>query len=360
MNETKRYIMKSSDIINQRLRNQGLVNSIWKSPQEVVKALGAIQSQDYKGAKWAIGLRLPNSTDIDIEKAMTDGKIIRTHVLRPTWHFVAPEDIRWMLKLTAPRVKKTLASYYHKLNLNESTLQKAQQVLQKSMKGKQLIRSELRAALEKEGINIKDLRFGFILAHAELDGLICSAGRRGKQHTYVLLDERVPITKAVTPKNPLLELVTRYFTTHGPATVQDFTWWAWVKTADVKKALQDSNLKSAEIDGKTYWFSHIHVEKQRESMHLLPNYDEYISYKDRSHYFEQAISKNSLINHFIIQNGKMIGAWKHPAGKDVKMSLFKSLSSSENQALSYQLKRYIDFRGQVINFTTSSVPEVHL
>lgn len=338
--------MNSTDIVNQRLHNQGLIKPLWKSPHDVVKAFGAVQAQDYPGAKWAIGQRLSNSLDADIEKAMTEGTIIRTHVLRPTWHFVTPEDIRWMLDLTAPRIKRIFASYYKTLNLDEQTLQKSNKIFEKVLKGKHLVRSELRAALEEAGIATKGMRFGFILAYAELEGLICSGARKDKRQTYALLNERAPLARSFTPKKPLVELVTRYFTTHGPATVHDFVWWAFVKVSDVKKALEESNLKSAEIEGKTYWFADDSPKTSSSSMHILPNYDEYISYKDRGHYFESVIPKSALMNHFIVQNGKMIGGWKSPAGKDIKINLFKSLSPSEKQALSFQLKRYSAFTGQ--------------
>lgn len=337
--------MTSEDIVNQRLHNQGLVKSRWKSVHEVVKALGALQSQDYVGAKWAIGLRLPGSTAEDVEKAMKEGIIIRTHVLRPTWHFVAAEDVRWMLALTAPRIKSTFASYSRALGLDQDTLTKTQRIFQKTLKGKQLIRGELRAALEKEGMTTKGMRFMFILAHAELEALICSGARSGKQQTYALLNERVPLARAVTPEDPLVELVTRYFTTHGPATVHDFVWWAMVKIGDVRKALEKSRLESVEIEGKTYWFADMHTKKQNAGIQLLPNYDEYVSYKDRSHYFDHVFARESLMNHFIVNNGKIIGAWKHHAGRDVELKPFVSLTASEKKELDKEVMWYKEFIG---------------
>jgi hypothetical protein len=96
--------MTKQDIAKQRLHNQRVENTNLKAPSDVVAWLGAVQAQDYAAAKWAIGLRSQHVTDVDVEQAFTNGKILRTHVLRPTWHFVTPEDICWLLKLTAPRV----------------------------------------------------------------------------------------------------------------------------------------------------------------------------------------------------------------------------------------------------------------
>jgi len=96
--------MTRLDIVHNRLHSQRMSAAPLKKPSEVVGWLGAVQSQDYAGAKWALGLRMQGATDDDIEQAFADGSILRTHLMRPTWHFVAPEDIRWLLALTAPHV----------------------------------------------------------------------------------------------------------------------------------------------------------------------------------------------------------------------------------------------------------------
>ena len=143
------------DIPRYRLHNQFLSQTKFTEPSQVVEALGAVQSQDYAGAKWALAQRLNDSpTDAAIETAFNDGKILRTHVMRPTWHFVTPADIRWMLDLTAPRVKRAMAHMDRQLGFDNSILKKSNAALKKALQGNlQLTRAELVPILEKAGIS---------------------------------------------------------------------------------------------------------------------------------------------------------------------------------------------------------------
>src|SRR6266498_1240353 len=181
------------DILRQRLHNQLLSQTKFIQPSQVVAWLGAVQSQDYAGAKWALAQRTEGLTDAAIEQAFADGEILRTHVLRPTWHFVTPTDIRWMLELTAPRVRAAMAYMDRQLALDKAIFKKSNAALVKALRdSKQLTRSELTSVFQQAHINVDGLRLGHILMHAELDGIVCSGGRRGKQFTYALLDERAP------------------------------------------------------------------------------------------------------------------------------------------------------------------------
>ncbi len=217
--------MTKPDIAIQRLHHQQIENTNLKAPSEVVAWLGAMQAQDYAAAKWALGLRLQHVTDADVEQAFAEGKILRTHVLRPTWHFVTPEDIRWLLKLTAPRVQVFNAYQYRQLELHDAIFKRGHDIFIKILQGrKQLTRSELATTLEQAGIAAKGSRLAHIVMQAELEGIICSGARRGKQFTYALLEERAPHAKHLERDEALAELVKRYFSIHGPATVQDFVW----------------------------------------------------------------------------------------------------------------------------------------
>jgi len=220
--------MTNVAIAQQRLQNHHLSHPQLKRPDAIVAWLGAVQAQEYAGAKWALVQRMPGATDAAIEQAFTDGAILRTHLLRPTWHFVTPADIRWMLALTAPRVHALNAYYYRKCELDKTIFARSHDALVNALQGgKQLMREEVRTVLEQAGIATKgDLRFAYLMMHAELDGIVCSGARRGKQFTYALVEERVPPTRKVDRDEALAELVKRYFTSHGPATVQDFTWWS--------------------------------------------------------------------------------------------------------------------------------------
>src|SRR5713226_2242979 len=228
--------MTNLDIAHRRLHNQLITRPMFEKPDDVVKWLGAVQAQDYAGAKWALGLRMQGVTDDVIEQAFADGAIIRTHVMRPTWHFVAPADIRWMLALTAPRIN---AYYNRKLELDDAVFRHSNAVLAKALQGgKQLTRSELASVLQLAGIAADNLlRSTYIIMRAELDGIVCSGARRGKQFTYALLDERVPQTRNLDRDEALAEFARRYFTSHGPATLQDFVWWSGLAAADAKAGL---------------------------------------------------------------------------------------------------------------------------
>src|SRR5712671_7655721 len=246
------------DIAKQRLVRQGLLKPTLETATEVVAMLGAVQAQDYSGSKWGLAQRTRGATDSAVEKEITGGAILRTHVLRPTWHFVAPPDIRWMLKLSAPRVKAILAHYDRQLGVDAAVLRKSRAVLTKVLRdGNQLTRTELARELTKARIRADGTeRLARLMMHAELDALICSGARRGKQFTYALLDERVSPTKELERDEALCELATRFFATRGPATVDDFAWWSGLSKTDAKRAAQaaEAEFEHTVIGGRQYWF----------------------------------------------------------------------------------------------------------
>ena len=165
-----------------------------EEPADVVGWLAAVQAQDYAGAKWALGLRLQGATDDEVERAFADGAVLRTHLMRPTWHFVTPADIRWLLALTAPRVHAANAFMYRKLELDSRRFQESRAALTRALRGDEhLTRDELRGVLQKAGVAADDgMRLAYLMMHAELDGVVCSGARRGKQFTYALMDARAP------------------------------------------------------------------------------------------------------------------------------------------------------------------------
>src|SRR5688572_12030444 len=249
--------MKLTEIARQRLANQHLVGPGLATPSGVVSALGAVQAQDYAGAKWALAQRTLGAVDEIVEKEMTRGSILRTHVLRPTWHFVAPKDIRWMLALTAPRISAAMASYNRKLELDSKVFRRSSRALARALKGgKQLTRTELAQVLRKAGIDVTGTqRLAHLMMQAELEAVICSGARRGKQFTYALLDERAPATPEIDRDEALVRLANIYFTTRGPATARDFSWWSGLAAADVRRAIQlaAGNLEHYAEGGQTYW-----------------------------------------------------------------------------------------------------------
>ncbi|HEY4388264.1 MAG TPA: winged helix DNA-binding domain-containing protein [Ktedonobacteraceae bacterium] len=351
--------MLNADIARQRLHNQLIAQHTFDKPDNVVQWLGAIQAQDYAAAKWAVGLRLPNATDDNIEQACNDGIILRTHIMRPTWHFVTPADIRWLLALTAPRVHAMNASMYRKFELDDATFLRGHAALVKALQGgNQLTRQELALALQQTGIATDDLlRVSLIIMHAELDGVVCSGARRDRQFTYALLDERAPHTRTLSRDEALAELARRYFTGHGPATLQDFVWWSGLTTTDAKAGLEmvKAQLLRDTIDGQTYWFSASAplVGELPQTAYLLPNYDEYIvGYKNRDAVFDAShIQKldargNVLFNHTIIINGRIVGTWKRTIKKDTVLitpDFFTPLNEAEIHAFTASTNDYASF-----------------
>jgi hypothetical protein len=347
------------DVVSYRLHNQFLSQTDFTEPTQVVKCLGAVQSQDYAGGKWALGLRMRKATDAALDKAFNEGQILRTHILRPTWHFVAPEDIRWMLALSGPRVHVVNGFIYRQQELDRTVIKKSYAVLEKALQGnRQLTRTELGSALEQAGIkNAQGIRLAYFVMSAELDGIICSGGRRGKQFTYALLEERVPAVKALTREEALVELTRRYFARRGPATLYDFTWWSGLTMADARNGIEalKSQFVSEVIDGNTYWFDNSvsPVKEKSPTAHLLPNYDEYfIGFKDRSAIGEVAKQAGinsddpSFLAHVLILDGQLVGGWKRTVQKDavqIQLMLITDLTKVQRNAVERAASQYSKF-----------------
>jgi len=294
-----------------------------------------------------------------LDKAFNEGKILRTHILRPTWHFVAPEDIRWMLTLSGPRVHVVNGFIYRQQELDRTVIKKSYAVLEKALQGnRQLTRTELGSALEQAGIkNAQGIRLAYFVMSAELDGIICSGGRRGKQFTYALLEERVPAVKALTREEALVELTRRYFARRGPATLYDFTWWSGLTMADARNGIEalKSQFVSEVIDGNTYWFDNSvsPVKEKSPTAHLLPNYDEYfIGFKDRSAIGEVAKQAGinsddpSFLAHVLILDGQLVGGWKRTVQKDavqIQLMLITDLTKVQRNAVERAASQYSKF-----------------
>jgi hypothetical protein len=273
-------------IATQRLRNQRITRAGPRSPESVVAWMGAVQAQEYGPAKWGLGIRAPRSTtNVAVERAIDRGQILRTHLLRPTWHFVTRADIRWMLELTAPNVHRTMSSYNRRLGLDAGVMIRALRVIERALaEYHHLTRRELGALLERSGLPGKSTELAHIAMHAELEGLICSGPRRGKQFTYALMSERAPDARRLPREEALGELARRYFRSHGPATLRDFVWWSGLKTTDARRGLEMNRPISREVDGLKYWTVGRTAPasgRPKTIAHLLPVYDEYlVAYRD--------------------------------------------------------------------------------
>ena len=319
--------MTLSEISNLRLQNQKLEATTFTKANDVVSWMGAMQAQDYAMSKWAIGQRMLGATDEIIETALNDGLIIRTHLLRPTWHLVCAEDIYWMIELTAPRIKSSMKSRDKELGLTHEILNKSFSLLENELSnGINLSRDQIAGILNAAGIKTDENRLSHILMNAELEGMICSGRRSGNKITFGLLSERVPFGKVFSKEESLAELAGRYFTSHGPATLKDFTWWSGLSVADATKALNlvASDFISVSVGSEKYWLKAegSNFKGLSNSVHLLPAFDEFlISYRDRSAslsliHNRKAVSDNGIFRPVIVINGQVSGLWKRTTKKD--------------------------------------------
>lgn len=350
--------MTNQDIAHQRLRNHHLIGSPLAQSEDVVGWLGAVQAQEYAVAKWGIAQRTVGTTSAAVDRLLGDGIILRTHLLRPTWHFVLPADIRWILELTAPRVHAANAPYYRKMELDDALFARGIALLATALRdGNQLTRAELATVLQDGGIAASGMRLAYLLMHAELDAVICSGARRGKQFTYALFDERVPETRPMQRDEALAELARRYFASHGPATPHDFAWWSGLTVTDARRGaeLARPELSDTTVDGKTYWSPAStpaagEAEDGEVVVHLLPVYDEYLgSYRDHSPTFDAALldrpgaPSDALMGNILVVDGMVVGGWRRePKTKEVVVSIdaLIPLGEAERVALIATAERY--------------------
>jgi len=332
--------MTSRDIAQHRMINQGILHSKFKDAQDLVRWMGCIQAQDLASAKWAIGNRVQNITEAEVEHAFDNGEILRTHLLRPMWHIVSREDIRWMLALTAPSIRPVMAELHRNLSMNNDMLKNGKALLVDLLAGgRHRTRRELQSDLKKKKIHTDDVRFGLLLIDAELDGLICSGRVRGNELTYALLDEQVPASPPVDRDAGIAELSRRYFMSRGPATLHDFAWWSGLSLADARKALaiHEPGLSHVVVCGEAYYFFTA-KEQQPEPdgrLHMLSAFDEYTgAYKDQLTLPDrQPISHAGMVRPMVVKDGEVAGAWRRWESKtNVRVEIFPASSQKLSEA----------------------------
>ena len=251
------------DVAALRLRNQRVSGAHFKSAEEVVGWLGCVQSQEYPVAKWSLAQRASGFSDADVDALLAEGRILRTHILRPTWHFVLPADIRWMMRLTGPRVAKYIRPSVDISVPSESVIQRSLDEIRSALSGgHRMTRKQLVGLLVQRGLPPDPRETVPIFMRAELDMVVASGGLQGNVHTYALLDEIAPRSLDAGPAEfdrdwALGELTRRFFTSHGPATVADFVWWSGLTVADTRRGFEINGaaLERVEADSIDHWWA---------------------------------------------------------------------------------------------------------
>lgn len=346
--------MNLQDVSILRLGNQHVAGSSLSTVAEIAHWMGAIQAQSFSMSKWAFGIRLQNSKSSLIDEAINSGQIVRSHLLRPTWHYVSSDDIHWIISLTAPQIRAANRSRDKQLGLDDAVCRKSNSVIEKSLlDGKHLTRPELVSNLIKAKLPVDENRVSHLLMRAETDALICSGKKSDSKQTYTLLDEWIPKKKTLTHDEALYELAKRYFTSHGPATLHDFIWWSGLPVRDCRQALESAktDLNSETVENNTYWYAvnENELKPPNNEIHLLPAYDEFlISYRDRTASLnlvnhKKAVSDNGIFYPVILKNGQVIGTWKHTVKKDTVFFETEIFSKKEFELNTVALEAFAQF-----------------
>jgi hypothetical protein len=345
-------------IAARRLEHLSITSPIrGSSVVELVERFGAVQAQDYAAAKWAVGIRLSGARGADVDRAFDEGRLLRTHVMRPTWQFVTPATIGWLLELTAPRVHQACAFLNRYVGLDAATRTRSRRIIRAALRGQRyLTREELASALERGGVTARGMRLAAIVIAAELDAVVCSGPRRDRRFTYALFEERVTGARPMPRRRALEELARRYFTTHGPATARDFSWWSGLTMASAREAVEMlPALRRESVDGKTYWSLPVRSRPgTAASLHLLPAFDEYIvGYRDRDavpYKWPMAGGARAFLG-TVFAGAEFVGSWRRVEKRDaaaIEVRLLRTLTPRERRSLEAQVERHAAFRGEPV------------
>ncbi|MDA4122115.1 MAG: winged helix DNA-binding domain-containing protein [Thaumarchaeota archaeon] len=362
MNLTRRQETNAHRLWNQHIAP----NSAAKSPEDVLGSLGAMQAQDYSAALWAIGLRCSGSvTKRQIEDAIIKRSISRTWLMRGTLHFARSQDLRWMVRLFAPRLLKVAEARDRKLGLSDNTVKKCEALFRSALeRDHRLTRGEMYKVLKDGGIQFPGILGYHLLYRAAWDGVICFGAHEGKQATFELLDERAARKTELSGAQALAQLASKYFTSRGPATIKDFAWWSGLTVSDAKGGVEiaSPSLVKEEIEGKTYYAARDTpgLDAGDTSLHLLPAFDEYlVGYSDRSAMLGSEATQrllrsgkialthsNGIFLPVVVADGLVVGTWKRKDERDgvvVTVQPFMKLDHALHGGIKKAAERYGDF-----------------
>lgn len=341
-----------------RLHSQQLINPVFNNPKDLVSWMGGIQAQDYTMSKWAIGIRLKAGNLQTVNEALAKGDILRIHVMRPTWHYVAAEDIRWMLKLSSRRIITANDSFAKSRgqDISVDIYNKANRLLEKALAGhNHLTKQEIDNIFKEGGLETNERLSNRFLIHAEAEGLICSGADKNNKITFALLDERVPPIQELHKEEALAILARKYFRSHSPASLKDFVWWSGLSVTEARQgiaAIEQELLTDHFLAQKLYVHQSYKEKKTTDILHILPPYDEYlISYKDRTdvlnkEYQHKAFNSFGIFRPVILYNGQIVGNWNKVIQKQtthIEMNWFKKNTKIKKELLSLAERKYLTF-----------------
>jgi Winged helix DNA-binding domain len=335
-------------VVRRRMHEQGLAGEGFSSPAAAVTHLGAVQAQEFAEANWSLAERVLGCTPDDVEEAFARGDILRVHALRPTWHYVAAADLRWIQALTGPRVHQANAYHYRQVGMDESTIARSNETLAAVLAdGEPRTRRELGGALDEAGVEgAEGVRLAHLMMYAELDAVVCSGPRRGKQHTYALVSHRVSESRELSGDEALAELTRRYFVSHGPATVRDFSWWSGLTMGQARRGLALVELDCAEdADGKPWYAARRAAEDTGPSgCHLIPMFDELsVSYKDLRMVLRDEPPAEGMLERPVLMDGECVGTWRRRPATDppvLDVTLFSRLRGPERSQIETAARRF--------------------
>ena len=346
--------MDRRSLVRRRHHSQRLAGDPLPTAARVVDWLGAVQAQEYAEAKWSLGQRMASGDDADVEAAFDRGEILRTHVLRPTWHLVTPADIRWMLGLTAPRIAARNAAAYRAAGLEPDVLDRGLAVLARALgDGRPQTRSELAERLAADGIPAAGTRLAHLMMHAELEQVVASGPRRGRQHTYKLLDHLAPAGVGPTGDRALSELARRYFVSRGPADAHDFAWWSGLTVTDARAGVELAGAALERIEGDEvrprFVAAGAPADPPPAACLLLATYDEaVIAYREPRAVLTPDPPRNGRLGRAIMIGGDLVGSWERRltgGGVVIRATLRRSLDDAETGALTSAVAEFGRFLG---------------
>lgn len=327
------------------------------TPAELVGWLGAVQSQDYPLGTWSIAQRLRTKRP-DVDRAVAEGSILRTHVLRPTWHFVARDDLRWMQMLTSPRTLAAMRHYDRQNGIDAAVIARSTRAIAGAIgRHGHLTRRAIADALSRAGFASSPLLVGQLLMHAELGTVVCSGVPDGRRQTYALVDERAPKASTMTRDDALATLATRYFQSHGPATSRDFQWWSGLAPADSARGIEmlGRGAERTRVGDRTYIVSGgtPRLRAKPDTAHVIQTYDEIVvAYTESRDVVDlrRAAQANSagvsaLLMRGIVCDGQIVARWRPPAGRSssIVVEPLRRLTSAERAAVAEGAERFERF-----------------